>query len=273
MPRCAAGPWKRRMAEHRVTIDHLVLNGVPRPQQAAVRQAVEQAMARAMQDPAIATLSPTLLQRASARSRKGRSARRSLPLPKEGSHEQGGASTASCSHVCAREPAGRAAQSDDGSQFGFRRASRAALRSVALRPSGFAEAAEASRRHRQQKTAPQTRGCEPSRGEDKETSGRERPCDRASKWARPTIPSSARRMRSPPKPSPILFCRQWGLRERHSPAARHSLQRSQPLCIRRRCAACGGEEENARARASRSRAASRVLCSANVRPAPRKRKS
>ncbi len=50
------------MAEHRVTIDHLVLNGVPRPQQAAVRQAVEQAMARAMQDPAIATLSPTLLQ-------------------------------------------------------------------------------------------------------------------------------------------------------------------------------------------------------------------
>lgn len=50
------------MAERRVTIDHLVLHGVPRRQQAAVRQAVEQAMTLAMQDQAISALPPAALQ-------------------------------------------------------------------------------------------------------------------------------------------------------------------------------------------------------------------
>lgn len=50
------------MAERRVTIDHLVLHGVPRHRQAAVRLAVEQAMSLAMQDQAIAALPPAALQ-------------------------------------------------------------------------------------------------------------------------------------------------------------------------------------------------------------------
>jgi hypothetical protein len=50
------------MAERRVIIDHLVLHGVPHHRQAAVKLAVEQAMTRAMQDQAIATLPPAALQ-------------------------------------------------------------------------------------------------------------------------------------------------------------------------------------------------------------------